>query len=507
MLEKIINQFRRNQVPYIFHSKNWSKASFKQKMQALQSLEKYNAQIMGREVREIRPVAMSKNTLGNYDDHDRCLYINQDLVNQKGSFENSDTGWYCARNVTHEGTHATQYDILNGRNVNLEEIKEIDKDLADKELLKKDYDTYTNDEGPDYHFSTFEYTARKVGNIRITELYNQAHKIFGEDNSFSAIMQSNICNNIKQLDAANKICKTKLTHDQMYNHMKELKSHDISAINLKQSTYSTQDSATQSDKQENNQQKANHDSAKNELANIIGDSVAQVEFQENKQQHQNKDSIANEQDATATQDNASQADGHENKLQEANQDLTVNEQDAAATQDDASQTDGQENKLQEANQDSTINEQDAAATKDNAPQTEGQENKLQEANQDSTVNEQSTVTQDNASQTHGQENKLQEANQDSTVNEQATATQDYTAQVEGQENKQQEENIYSSVNEQGANDTQDSAAQAEGHENKHQEENIDSSVNEHANATQDNDSQQADQDSNVSSDQDYNCDY
>ena len=220
----------RDSSPGIFHSVNWGQASIEQRMAALQQLEHENAALMGRPERIVvaRVIPSRMDGLGRklvtrglYSRGDPAhLTINSDLVAQAGDFARQSTGWLAAANVTHEGTHALQADVMNAdARVDQQRLKQFSADIADADLMRRDLTSYANS-GPDYFFRPSEWTARETASQRIAELHHQASGEFGRDPEFERLCATERFRREHELLQANDQFGTALSEAEMCDRIR-----------------------------------------------------------------------------------------------------------------------------------------------------------------------------------------------------------------------------------------------------------------------------------------------
>jgi hypothetical protein len=227
------SHFGRSSIGYAdaFHSANWENTSISDRLSSLQQLENENANTQGRQPRtliaeDMPPLYDAESdshsvTRGYYDpnqpDH---LFINKDMVEQDGIFLNRSTGWACAQNVTHEGIHAAQNDVIEGKEVDLDELSAIHSNMADAGKMNKDFATYTNDMNDSmYAFRTSEYSARSGAAQRIGELHGQVSERFGKDDAYENLKEREEKIEEERLEDANRLFGTQFSSDEMNNHV------------------------------------------------------------------------------------------------------------------------------------------------------------------------------------------------------------------------------------------------------------------------------------------------
>ena len=94
----------------LFTTSNWAISSYAERLEALQSLENYFADMQGRTRRTVQAVDLKEGVMGKYNPSvPTNIFISQQLLNDNtGNFEAMDT-------IVHEGRHAYQDDCIMWR--------------------------------------------------------------------------------------------------------------------------------------------------------------------------------------------------------------------------------------------------------------------------------------------------------------------------------------------------------------------------------------------------------
>ena len=94
----------------LFTTNNWAISSYSERLEALQSLENFFADVQGRDRRTVHPITLDEGVMGCYRPSERNnIYVSQQLLNDytgnTGNFMAMDT-------IIHEGRHAYQDDCI-----------------------------------------------------------------------------------------------------------------------------------------------------------------------------------------------------------------------------------------------------------------------------------------------------------------------------------------------------------------------------------------------------------
>lgn len=91
----------------LFHTSNWRKLSFEERLEALQMLENDYAKKQGRAPRIVEAEKMEGlEYMGYYNPKQDLIKINEDHVKR------DDYNYCCVETVIHEGRHAYQIDVI-----------------------------------------------------------------------------------------------------------------------------------------------------------------------------------------------------------------------------------------------------------------------------------------------------------------------------------------------------------------------------------------------------------
>lgn len=170
---KNINSYN-NKFPQIFHSSNWSKASFNEKLNAFRRLENLSAKNQNRLPRNIIPQKLSNNNeYGYFNPTDGNIYINSNFFEKKFSKFN----YHAMNTVIHEGRHAYQDDIVRNKIPN--------KNNNPRKLwFKNKIAYYKPDTNHLYRFQPIERDSNNYSK-KITEKFHEKLKSeFGKDKYF-----------------------------------------------------------------------------------------------------------------------------------------------------------------------------------------------------------------------------------------------------------------------------------------------------------------------------------
>jgi len=161
----------------IIHSSNWNKATFEEKLDALQKLENHYAKIQGRNPCPVTTEKMdSISECGYYNDRRGVIVLNEEHLK---STEWEYFNYICADTVIHEGYHSFQYRAVDNN------------ELANKgentEKWKENIIVYYPPrEGYIYRFQPLERDTNTYSNIEIDTINKDLEGKFGIDHSYHA---------------------------------------------------------------------------------------------------------------------------------------------------------------------------------------------------------------------------------------------------------------------------------------------------------------------------------
>lgn len=156
----------------IFAGEKWDKATFKERMAALQSVEKFLAKQSGREPRTVT-AKVNYPQLGGFNQTKPELIINQELV-REGISRRGDN-YNALATVIHEGRHSFQHDAVTGK------IPTSESQLSkwEKNFYPGVY-TESKQGLADHHFQPIESDAREYTNNTL----KQFETAFADDKSY-----------------------------------------------------------------------------------------------------------------------------------------------------------------------------------------------------------------------------------------------------------------------------------------------------------------------------------
>jgi len=160
----------------ILHSENWNKASWQEKLEALQKLENLQAAQHGRKPYVIE-LEQYKNNRANGACHNGkgIIYLNENLLKNNENFSN----YRSIESVFHEGRHSYQYMVYERK---IEHSNE--KEVADW-IKNKIFYVNGSENKLLYELQPREMDARKYGLAELEKFYNGLEKSFGKDENIT----------------------------------------------------------------------------------------------------------------------------------------------------------------------------------------------------------------------------------------------------------------------------------------------------------------------------------
>ncbi|RAL22603.1 hypothetical protein [Thermoflavimicrobium daqui] len=175
-MRRFLNRLiRSKKYPAIFHSSNWKRSSYNERLEALTKLEEEFARKQGRESCPVKEDdTLDFYECGYYDPNEKAIYINSKHLEDHQDY--SYLNYLAVETIIHEGRHAYQdHCIEAGLHDDKEELQK---------WIENDIDYY---EDPPflYRFQILERDANDYANIETDRIFESLEKEFGENVGYS----------------------------------------------------------------------------------------------------------------------------------------------------------------------------------------------------------------------------------------------------------------------------------------------------------------------------------
>lgn len=161
-----------------FSNNNWNDATFEEKLQALQLLEKDYANKQGREPCEVKAIEMPHiSHHGYYNPQDNSIYINQDHL--LDSNENKLFNYLSVDTILHEGRHAYQHNAIKNENLHA------DNNQVETWKMNFDNNVYMDPgKGYLYRMQALERDANQYSEVETDKIFNGLEKKYGPNEGY-----------------------------------------------------------------------------------------------------------------------------------------------------------------------------------------------------------------------------------------------------------------------------------------------------------------------------------